>query len=239
MGTWKERYEEAQPKLEKKRFNLSREKFSKERLKVLKEEFGEFQKNHPEVLALNLYGSITKGYAEPKSDIDGYLFLSGDANNTADFAERFKDVLSGRLGSVELSFQSRRLSEGELESLIDSIIEDYSKEKKTLPHTSMESAVPYFGNKCERLGELFVGISLGNGLKQYRENILSKLSFLGKEGEEIWRKMVEVIMLLERPKIRPGFEDSSARQEKYKALYPQTVEKAIKYFVEHKPFRQK
>ncbi|QQG42475.1 MAG: hypothetical protein HYW15_03135 [Candidatus Giovannonibacteria bacterium] len=239
MAEWKERYEEIQPKLEKKRFYLSRESFSKERLRVLKEEFGKFQENHPEVLALNLYGSMTKGYAKPESDIDGYFFLSGDAENPSDLAEDFKNTVSGRLEGVGLSFQLRRLNEGELESVIDSIVEDYNREKSILPYTSMESAVGYFGNKCERMAELFIGISLGNGLKQYRENMLFKLQSLGEPGEKIWHKIVEVIMLLERPKMRPGFADSGVRQEKYKALYPQTVEEAIKNFVEHKPFRQK
>jgi len=59
--------------LERKRFLLSRNPELKERLEILQVLVYEMQKEHPEIISLSLFGSLTKGYATPESDYDGYI----------------------------------------------------------------------------------------------------------------------------------------------------------------------
>ncbi len=58
-----------------KRFVLSKEDFSKKRLGVLKEEVDALKEKYPEVLSFCVYGSMVKGTAHERSDIDGWLFV--------------------------------------------------------------------------------------------------------------------------------------------------------------------
>ena len=51
---------------------------AKQRLAALQGMFLGYQADRPEVAGLTLFGSMTKGYATEKSDIDGYLFINAD-----------------------------------------------------------------------------------------------------------------------------------------------------------------
>lgn len=77
-----------------KRFALSSEPFAKERLKVLRSAFNEVHVEHPEVISLALYGSMTKGTAVEKSDIDAWVFVD------ADVLEKQKKTESRQAGHV-------------------------------------------------------------------------------------------------------------------------------------------
>lgn len=61
-----------------KRFVLPEQDFAKNRLAIVHQEVKQFQKEHPEVLSLCLFGSLTTGHSRPESDIDGYLFVDAE-----------------------------------------------------------------------------------------------------------------------------------------------------------------
>lgn len=89
--SWPDRFKAVEPILEEKRFHLSSAEFSRDRLRILREEFKKFQREYPgEVIAFSLYGSMSKGYAEEESDIDGALFFDKNAKDAGNLFLEFK-----------------------------------------------------------------------------------------------------------------------------------------------------
>lgn len=62
----------------KKRFTFSKEPFAQERIAGIKTAIDTIKAEHPEVLSFSMFGSMTKGTATERSDIDGYLFVDAD-----------------------------------------------------------------------------------------------------------------------------------------------------------------
>ncbi len=60
------------------RFVLSKEQFSRDRILAVKEQVKEMKDKYPEFLSMNLFGSMIKGTAHEKSDIDGVVFVDTD-----------------------------------------------------------------------------------------------------------------------------------------------------------------
>lgn len=61
-----------------KRFEIQRDEFVRERLVALRDCLAELQNEHPEIMGLTIYGSITKGRAVEESDVDCVLFIDAD-----------------------------------------------------------------------------------------------------------------------------------------------------------------
>lgn len=68
----------ASPMLERKRFFLTRHPEIRERLKKLQEVIKVAKSKYPEFVSIALFGSLTKGYAVPKSDLDAYIIFDED-----------------------------------------------------------------------------------------------------------------------------------------------------------------
>ena len=68
--------EAATKSLEAKRFLLSRNPELKNRIRQLGVVVRKLKKEHPEIISLNLCGSLIKGYANKKSDIDANLLVN-------------------------------------------------------------------------------------------------------------------------------------------------------------------
>jgi len=246
---WAERYRNVLPDLEQKRFHLQSDEVWKKRLHSAREAVLGSQRQHPEIVALNFYGSVTKGYATSESDMDALLFLDGksvsdderlllERTGTLNLSEELKQDIQQSLGdkdNPELSFTVRILDQENVNDITGKLLEGIKT--KGSSGRDMDNFVPYFGHKCERLGEIFTGISVGSGLLEYRKAFLEKLSSAGEAGQALWKEIVKRIRQKERPIGRPGFEDLAVRDNKYEDLYPQTLEQAMKYFVERKPWR--
>ena len=94
-------------RLEKKRFVLSGNPEIKKRLSILREAVKELKLEYPEIISFLLFGSCTKGYASPESDIDGYLLVDKDAamsgRETRDIINEYADKFE-EVGEVEPAF---------------------------------------------------------------------------------------------------------------------------------------
>ncbi len=112
LESWQRRYEKVKPRLEKKRFHLSSQEFAKERLQAIRDAYSTFSEAHPEeVIDFSLYGSLTKGYAEPDSDVDGIFFVNEDkvkdavwGQENAEVLQLFKKELTGKL-TIDIKLQ--------------------------------------------------------------------------------------------------------------------------------------
>jgi hypothetical protein len=247
--SWAERYSKAAPHLEKKRFHLQADELWMKRLNTAEEALLELQKQYPEIIGLNFYGSATKGYANSESDMDALLFLDGEKmskeerdtlekTGTVNLNEQLKQDIYKRLNGdnkPELSFQVRIIDENNINEVLEELFSGIESSQSS--GSNVENYVPYFGHKCERLGELFTGISVGNKILEYRRKFLEKLISHGVTGQKLWKEIIGYVRKKEKPILRPGFEDVAVRGGKYEDLYPQTLEQAMKYFVEHKPWR--
>ena len=63
---------------EQKRFTLSQEEFAQERIAGIKSAVEELKIEHPEIVSLMLFGSLSKGQSREQSDIDGILFVDAE-----------------------------------------------------------------------------------------------------------------------------------------------------------------
>ncbi len=249
-GNWADRYGAALPHLERKRFRVSLDGLWRNRLHVAREAVLELQKQHPEIIALNFYGSATKGYANAESDMDALLFLDGksvsdeerillERTGSLSLSDELKQDIQRRLGDndhPELSFTVRIINQEDINNSLDEILNAIESLGNSTSRINDE--VFYFGQKCESLGEIFTGISVGSTLLEYRKTFLEKLLSRGEAGQVLWKEIIGYIRKKERPISRPGFEDVAVRDNsKYENLYPQTLEEAVRYFVEREPFR--
>lgn len=61
-----------------KRFHIQPEVFAHERIKAIREAVEELKIQHPEILSLNLFGSLVKGKTKQESDIDAFVYIDTD-----------------------------------------------------------------------------------------------------------------------------------------------------------------
>ena len=201
--------------LERKRFLLSRNPELKERLEILQVLVYEMQKEHPEIISLSLFGSLTKGYATPESDYDGYINIDsaherqlGHKHSPNSLANMLAESLRARLpnskGQINI-FESPPLN-GKL-----AIIEACGEEKLQWN---------------QNIFKLFM-LSVGERgkINEYRKIVLDALSSDRKFGEHKWKLIVGDLFQFENA----GF--SSRFAEKREHLYPKTLEEAKKYFL--------
>lgn len=69
-----------------KRFVISKDEFARERVHALQAAFKEMQAAYPEATALSLFGSLVKGTANEKSDIDAMLVIDPEKIRSLDDA---------------------------------------------------------------------------------------------------------------------------------------------------------
>ncbi len=61
-----------------KRFNFQEDPFVKERFNAVKDSVEELRQEYPEILSVNLFGSLVKGKTKEESDIDGIIYVDTD-----------------------------------------------------------------------------------------------------------------------------------------------------------------
>ncbi len=258
----KERSPELQQKLEKKRFVLSSEEFAKGRIKGVRGSFKELSEQYPELLSVNLYGSMTKGNATPESDVDSIVFVdeekASEIRGKVDVEElkkkideAFREKLTDKFGvakdftfnrdfTMTVNFLSRESIDKELDYLAKEFerLEDLKKRDATYKNIDSSWAMWPQGISfaCIRLVNMFIGVSIGNGIKRYRAYLLNKLKAMGDVGEQIWKEGVRFIRVHERADVKEKKEDetydefSERYKNQYKNLYPQSVDEAIRYY---------
>ncbi len=252
---WHERVEAVAPAIQRKRFHLSREPFAKERLRALKEEFARFQERHPEALSFHLYGSLSKGYAVPESDVDGILFFSLDnaREKPHDFEsapQEFEEAVGRRLGikgqNSGCHFKMHVLGHAGLHVDLVTIHRAFEKIKERHPFDfeNLDAHWNIFGLSqltspiFDKLVDIFRGVAIGRGIYPYRRQILEELKTGGAVGEKVWNAIICSLRVEERAFEKGRLSDHDVFEGKYENLYPQTIDDAIKYFVERKPFRK-
>ncbi|MBY0111087.1 nucleotidyltransferase domain-containing protein [Patescibacteria group bacterium] len=178
------------------RFLLSEDPALREKLRILQDSFKQLQSKFPEIISLQVFGSHTKGYASPDSDFD--LGLALDSNK----------LEAAKRTSVQVSSEVRNYLHTKL-----------SVNKRDI-------ALEYYelgGPESYARYEPFL-LSLGNGMRPYREAIIRKLE-QQPDGERVWMHIVG--QLWERENLY----FSAALLRERKKLYPQTLAEARAYFL--------
>lgn len=239
---------ELQQKLEVKRFVLSPEKFAKERIKKLREAFNELKEQFPEVISMNLYGSMSKGYAEPESDADTIIFIDKESLSEEldedclenslkqQIKEVFKQKIADKFGLAEdvinnYTISVDFLSTEEINRDIDYLSEKY---KHNMPESYFDQGQECFAAGA-RLATMFIGVSIGDNSK-YRSYLLNKLKKMGEIGEKIWHTTITYTRRLERTNLKKRKKDEKLnefrerRDSQYSNLYPETIDEAIERY---------
>jgi len=218
--------------LDYKRFLLSGDPEVKKRLVILREAFEALKKKYPEVIALGLLGSYTKGYASKESDFDLSIFIDKEQLlRKIDENDEVKTV-------YEYAFDIRKF------------ISDYLIRKLSLSEEQTEdiyalflseSDVKYFfDDKPEKdhlsslrdISEIFT-LTIGTkDIQKYREMVISTLEQRTDGGEVRWREIMKDLYTVER--LEGQDFDGSDREfdeEVFERLYPQTLAKAREVFL--------
>ncbi|MBI2121616.1 MAG: nucleotidyltransferase domain-containing protein [Candidatus Sungbacteria bacterium] len=208
----------ASPALERKRFLLSRHPELKERLKKIHEIMKEEKAKYPELVALTLFGSLTKGYAIPESDIDGYILIDEDKI----LPKKPEEIDSP---SVFSHIHDRIKEELKLNAEQKKNLTAYIFSGKRLPKLltyTHDTTIDIM--KADQLMRFF-HLSIGTGINDYRKIILDTLESMGKDGEKIWKNIFSHLFHFEN-----GGLDTKLYAKRL-ALYPKTIQEAKKYFL--------
>lgn len=184
------------PRLKRHRFLLSERPELREKLHILQDSLAQLQKQYPEIITLQVLGSHTKGYADDSSDFDLSLPLDAHKLETA------------RRAAVDVANTVRWHIAQALNVPYDRISIDFYELGGQYDHPRYEAFL----------------MSLGNGLRPYREAMLKELESKPL-GDGAWRGLVE--KLWERENL---YFDGALMQER-KKLYPQTLAEARAYFL--------
>ncbi|MBI2035585.1 MAG: hypothetical protein HYT12_02790 [Candidatus Liptonbacteria bacterium] len=220
--------------LEIKRFLLSSNPEIKERLRALQEIFYRAQEKHPEIISLNIFGSLTKGYAARESDIDAYLVIDIDKiinNGRVYEIFDYSDTPVPAINDPNFGETLKKLATIYYRSLIRvPLIVEQGLKPDQLCNIAMrflrKEDVQMWAETgyVEMLTPLFL-LSLGKEIYVYRKIVLDALSDMGKQGEEIWKELMDEVITFENE----GF--NTALTNKRKKLYPRTLAEGRKYFL--------
>ena len=202
--------------LEQKRFLLPTNPEAKALLDKLREAVNFLKENHQEVIGFSLHGSLVKGYATEKSDIDGYLLIDSDK------AERPIDAEDKEKYPFGWEVVLPGLLENELKQIIS--MPEKTKDIVALNFNNETLEKDYEMRDFSRLYIPFLP-TIGLGGREYREFILNKLENMGKSGEALWETITN--KLWEDENIDFGKEIADKRYE----LYPKSIKEARNYFV--------
>ncbi|HLD25573.1 MAG TPA: nucleotidyltransferase domain-containing protein [Candidatus Andersenbacteria bacterium] len=197
-----------EPDLSEKRFHLSPESFNQERIQGIKNAMREIKQESPEVLALTMFGSMVKGTARERSDIDGYLFVDADEvakkYPTRDVIETvtenddyfvsttylkpdidaiYKSALREKL-QKSLKLSNEQVKDIRIRPISNEIID---KEIANLTEAQKKSERPALASS--NLSAMF-HLGVGLEIRPYRHHLIDKLSQMGDSGEKIWKEVI-------------------------------------------------
>lgn len=201
--------------LEKNRFLLSNNPELQKRLKKLQEAVAELKKDFPEIVSLNLFGSMVKGYANETSDIDGYLMVDGTLiphTSEDTYSHLIFEKISDKLQIPEkqIHIATYMTSENEIREYAKSSA--YNTFLQKLFFLSIGSDIDEFGRKTP-------------SIVKYRKFVFGELEEMGATGERLWEELMLSLYEFENN----GF--PKELQEKRSRLYPWTIEEGKKYFL--------
>lgn len=119
-----------------KRYVLSREQFSVDRIKAVKDQVMEMKSKHPEFLSMCMFGSMVKGTAHDKSDIDGVIFVDSEVIAREKGVSEEELVQYNDKGLIELSVDIAREYALEMRNGIKEktgLSDEYVADIKTFP----------------------------------------------------------------------------------------------------------
>jgi len=202
--------------LEEKRFLLPSNPEARELLEKLKNAVSDMKTGHPEVIGFAMHGSLIKGYATEKSDIDGYLLIDSDRSQLPADADNVDKYPFGWKTTLP------NLLKGELEQTV-------SLPDKTKDIGSLDLNNEILEKYCETRDAAILYIAflptIGVGVNEYRKSILDRLEKMGEDGQSLWQLIVGYLWEDESLDFTPEI------AEKRKALYPQTLGDARRYFL--------
>lgn len=208
---------------ERKRFAINPQEFSQERLRIIRETFDQLQRQYPDVLSLSIYGSMSKGYATPDSDVDVIIYLDvrkvkdeQDVEREMEIKNNFQEKL--RPMGIGCDCKIYQISE----EIINEGLEDAERVRQSLNIDPNSHMLPHLGNQYQPIKDLFTGISVGVGIQKYRRYLLKQLELQGEKGQKIWRGIIDSVRSFERD--LPGDDDS------FKDLYPYDLQKAMEIY---------
>lgn len=192
--------------LKEKRFMLSSNPELRGRLRKLREVFYQLNQKFPEVIALSLFGSMVKGYANENSDVDLMLFFDdSQEHHSAPFYQEY-------LG------EEMKLDSDSLSTIVLGI-----SEKSVKQMTRLAAHGLHYHNID--LKNLFL-LSIGDNIKRYRKIVLDELEKAGVQGQEAW---VSIMGMLENFE-NQGFSEELRNERE--SLYPWTIEEGKRYFLQ-------
>lgn len=197
--------------LETKRFFLSRNPELKKRVQELHKVVDALKEKYPEIISLNIFGSLIKGYANEQSDLDAFVFIdkSKIPKNT------FHDLFYYDILMRDAIKQNTNLQDSQVAHCI----------AQTITVEDVVASARHKGYAGVSLFELFL-ISIGRDIHRYRKAAIDTLEKMGPEGEMVWQRIMEELWYFENK----GLPDEL--KEKRKKLYPQTIAEGRKYFLQ-------
>lgn len=220
------------------RFSLSDEQFSRDRLNTLRDALMLAQSEHPEILALSLFGSMTKGTAKETSDIDAYVFVDSEQVHDGDY-ELSRQLLDGKDSHVayqlgtdvqnmykdcfrKYMFDHSDINKDQIEHLfavpmcyqiIDEQVEELRKNYQE------KSSFNYINHVTDMFH-----LQMGKGLDKYRSYLIDKLNKLeGSEGDLLWKGIMNEVITVER------YREKNAGVN-FAVHYPQSLEEATRIY---------
>lgn len=243
--------------LRKHRFRLTHE--SAHLLNLARTSFQEYISQHPEIVGITVYGSQVKGRArsenhpEGKSDIDGYFFIDEDlaglepddqvhrlssdnSRNRITMAEttgkNFHAHLAAALGyssdelkDFRLKLVSKEIIDTEIMAMRRYLEEIEASEQGQGPR-------PAFETRPQSDMTTMFHLQIGKNLDPYRKYVLNALQNMGSIGDRIWEDFFyQTELSRESGKLVKGISDEAIQFSIDRtALFPHTVDDAIKYF---------
>lgn len=214
--------------IELRRFLFSSDPSIREKLHNLRNVIKKVNAEYCEVLGGVVFGSHVKGYAFKNSDLDAYIMIDMDLAESQTQQEdrstegtpkldrrmgNLQDRLSNSLRGEELVGLGPGTGIG-IRSISSEMIENFC-ERGVL------------SNDTQNVLHLF-HLGIGKGIYGKREELITRLEGMGSRGEEIWNHLMDRLFLWENK----GFDEKL--MEKRRNLYPRTLAKGKKYFLQNK-----
>lgn len=208
-----------------KRFMVTKETFALGRLRTAQEVVREMRNNNPEIQSLMVFGSTTKGKAREESDIDGWLFVDpgmvpdgrkkelkldewGFSSELAKFySQKLRSEMRKRLNLTEDQVEHLRtlpISESIIDKAVlqvDEGLQKYEVYKSRLQTWQIKNSGP----RPEEVDQPDVPLNIyamfhlaiGNGIRKYRNYLITKLEEMGPRGELIWKEIIADTKMME------------------------------------------
>jgi predicted nucleotidyltransferase len=197
--------EVAAESLETKRFLLSRNPKLKERIRVLHKVVDDLKEQYPEIISLNLFGSLVKGYANEESDFDAQIFIDVERNLAIQ-----RSAYNELVKAVQEATGTNRIQ-------VDHIFAKFITLRNIVDTAWITTG------KDPLIRDLFL-LATSRDINTYRAAVLNTLAKRGMEGERVWENIMLRLFDFENG----GLPDEL--KEKRKKLYPQTIAEGRKYF---------